>query len=120
MDPLPILVERNLSRVIEKEFEFCEQVECLRQELATSQDYHLERLFAVVDDCLMTWIDTNSLKRFLVKCRMYPNQRILTAAVRRMDLNGNARISFKEFTDFIQPMENFTKESLARMKTASA
>jgi hypothetical protein len=59
--------------VIEKEVEFCEQVECLKQELATTQDYNLNRLFDAVDDCHMKWVDTSSLKRFLVKCRMYPN-----------------------------------------------
>ena len=47
---------------------------------------------------------------------MYPNQRILTAAIRRMDLSGDARLSQREFFDSIQPMENFTKGSLSQLK----
>jgi len=34
-----------------------------------------------------------------------------------MDLNGDARITKKEFNDSMAPMENFTKESLVRLKS---
>jgi hypothetical protein len=36
-----------------------------------------------------------------------------------MDLDGDARISSKEFLDSIQPMESYTKESLSRMKATN-
>jgi hypothetical protein len=85
----------------------------LKQDLASAYDYNLEALYKCVDDCNFNFIDTSNLKRFLVKCCIYPNDALL-----RMDLDADARLNLKEFEDGVRPLENFTKGSIVEMKKA--
>jgi Ca2+-binding EF-hand superfamily protein len=48
------------------------------------------------------------LKRFLVKCGVIPNDNLLLAIIRRMDLDADAKLNFKEFVDGIRPLEAYT------------
>ena len=88
----------------------------LKQELATCYDYNLDNLYGEIDDCNFKFIDTSNLKRFLVKCSVYPSDGLLIAIIRRMDLDADARLNQKEFFDGIGPLENYTKESLKEFK----
>jgi hypothetical protein len=90
----------------------------LKQDLASAYDYNLEALYHCVDDCNFNFIDTSNLKRFLVKCSIYPNDALLISIIRRMDLDADARLSIKEFEDGVRPIENFTKGSVQEMKKA--
>ena len=92
------------------------QIEMLKQDLATSYDFNIEGCYKIVDDCNFGFIDTSNLKRFLVKCCIYASDALLIAIIRRMDLDADARLSKREFSDGIQPLENFTKGSLTEMK----
>lgn len=60
----------------------------------------------------MRFIDSAAIKRFLIKCRIYPSDSLLIAVIRRLDLDADARLCYQEFRDGIMPMENFTKGSL--------
>lgn len=71
-----------------------------------------------MDDCNFNFVDTSNLKRFLVKCCIYPNDALLISIIRRMDLDADARLSLKEFEDGVRPIENFTKGSIVEMKKA--
>jgi hypothetical protein len=90
----------------------------LKQDLAASYDFNLEALYKCIDDCNFNFIDTSNLKRFLVKCCIYPNDALLISIIRRMDLDADARLNLKEFEDGVRPIENFTKGSLGEMKKA--
>ena len=90
----------------------------LKQDLASAYDYNLEALYHCVDDCNFNFIDTSNLKRFLVKCSIYPNDALLISIIRRMDLDADARLSIKEFEDGVRPIENLTKGSVQEMKKA--
>ena len=48
------------------------------------------------------------MKRFLIKCGLIPNQNLLLAIIRRMDIDADAKLNQKEFTDSIRPNDNFT------------
>lgn len=65
----------------------------------------------------MRFIDSAAIKRFLIKCRVYPSDDLLIAVVRRLDLDADARLNYKEFRDGVLPLENFTKTSLKHFKT---
>ena len=53
---------------------------------------------------------------------MIPNDGLLLALIRRMDLDADAKLNLKEFIDGIRPIENFTakkfQQSKMRPKTA--
>ena len=70
-----------------------------------------------IDDCNLRFIDSAAIKRFLIKCRVYPSDDLLIAVVRRLDLDADARLSYKEFRDGVLPLENFTKTSLKHFKS---
>ena len=89
-----------------------------KQDLAASYDYNLEALYHCIDDCNFNFIDTSNLKRFLVKCAIYPNDALLISIIRRIDLDADARLNLKEFEDGVRPIENFTKGSIVEMKKA--
>ena len=84
----------------------------LKQQLASSYDFSVDRLMGEMDDCNLKFIDSSAIKRFLIKYRVYPSDDLLIAVIRRLDLDADARLSRKEFKDGILPMENFTKGSL--------
>lgn len=65
-------------------------------------------LFKSVDDWNYKYIDQINLKRFLVKCSVLPNDNLLVAIIRRMDLDADAKLNFKEFIDAVRPIENYT------------
>lgn len=69
---------------------------------------------------LLKFLDTQSIKRFMVKARMYPTDEVLIALVRRLDLNSDARLGRKEFIDGVTPMENYTKGSVIQFAKAVA
>lgn len=73
----------------------------------------------MIDDCNFGFIDTSNLKRFLVKCCIYASDALLISIIRRMDLDADARLSKREFSDGIIPLENFTKGSLSEMKKSA-
>jgi len=80
----------------------------LKQQLASRYDYCLDMLFKAVDDWNYKYIDQVNLKRFLIKCSVLPNDNLLIAIIRRIDLDADAKLNFKEFIDCIRPIENFT------------
>lgn len=65
-----------------------------------------------MDDCSLRFIDSAAIKRFLIKCRVYPSDDLLIAVIRRLDMDADARLCYKEFRDGVLPLENFTKGSL--------
>jgi hypothetical protein len=44
----------------------------------------------------------------LIKCSVLPNENLLISVIRRIDLDADAKLNFKEFIDAIRPIENFT------------
>jgi hypothetical protein len=76
--------------------------------LASRYDFCLDLLFKAVDDWNYKYIDQVNLKRFLIKCSVLPNEHLLVAIIRRIDLDADAKLNFKEFIDAIRPIENFT------------
>jgi len=88
----------------------------LKQQLVSQYDFNFDRLIRELDDCNLRFIDTAAIKRFLIKCRVYPSDDLLIAVIRRLDLDSDARLCRKEFFDGIMPLENFTKGSLIQFQ----
>ena len=84
----------------------------MRQDLVNQFDFQKERVFAHVDDCNLKFIDTHTLKRFLKKCGVIADKKIIICIIRRFDLDCDSRLSKEEFLDGIQPLERFTRQTL--------
>ena len=79
----------------------------------------MEMLFKSVDDWNYKYIDQINLKRFLIKCSVLPNDTLLIAIIRRVDLDADAKLNFREFIDSIRPIENFTVKKAVKPSIAS-
>jgi hypothetical protein len=113
---LPYDVERALKVLIHKELKLAINSEMLKQELACRYDFNIDSLYMEIDDCNLKYICTSSLKRFLIKCQVYPSDDLLIALIRRLDLDSDAKLTRHEFQDGIMPIENFTKGSAGQFK----
>ena len=76
----------------------------------------MEALFSCIDDWNYKYVDVVNLKRFLIKCQVIPNNGLLVAIIRRMDLDADAKLNLREFYDAIRPLENFTVKKFASTK----
>jgi len=50
----------------------------------------------------------------LIKCSVLPNDNLLIAVIRRIDLDADAKLNFREFIDAIRPIENFTNKKASK------
>ena len=97
-ETLPYDVERMLATLIERELRFYREQEKLKYELVSRFDFSMQGMFAEVDDWNYKYIDIKNLKRFLMKTSVYPDDNALRAILRRLDTDGDARLSFREFS----------------------
>jgi hypothetical protein len=51
----------------------------------------------------MKYIDADNLKLFLVRCSYIPNDNLVMAIIRRMDLDCDAKLNLLEFIDALSP-----------------
>jgi Ca2+-binding EF-hand superfamily protein len=78
--------------------------------LASRYDYSIEKLFKDVDDINYGYVDSSNLKRFLIKCGIFPNEALLISILRRFDLDADAKLNKKEFTEGLRPAaDDFSK-----------
>ena len=96
-------MERLLAKLIQKELKLAREGERIKQELASRYDYNLERLYKDVDDINYGYVDASNLKRFLIKCGLFPNEGMLISILRRFDLDADAKLSKKEFVEGVRP-----------------
>jgi Ca2+-binding EF-hand superfamily protein len=100
---LPFEVERLLTRLLQKELNLAKEGERMKQELAASYDYSLDRLFSDVDDINYKYIDASTLKRFLIKVGIAPTDKLLIGILRRFDVDADAKLNQKEFKQGLTP-----------------
>ena len=60
--------------------------------MAESFDFNADRLYALVDDCNLKFIDSVAIKRFLAKCGEVVSEKRLTAMIRRWDLDADCKL----------------------------
>lgn len=65
--------------------------------MESSYDFTFIKAFKVIDDWGYGWIDHANLNRFLKNLGYKPTKRDLIGILRRYDMDGDAKISFKEF-----------------------
>ena len=105
-ESLPYDVERNLTLLFEKELHLIKEVEQLKSEVITRFDFSVKGMFNEIDDWNYKYIDIKNMKRFLTKTSVYAEEWLLKGVIRRLDADGDARLSLKEFTVAVSPIKS--------------
>ncbi len=69
----------------------------------------MELAFNCIDDWKYGYIDRKNLKSFFRKHLYLASTRECIAIIRRFDLDADARLSLKEFTEGLKPNEPYSK-----------
>ena len=80
-------------------------------------------MFVEIDTMRINYVDCLNLKQFLIKWSYLPNDNLLLAIIRRMDLDGVAKLNFMEFIDALRPLENYysrLEKARAKLRRNSA
>lgn len=101
---LPRDIELALTNVIEKEIDLQRRLETLKRELEVQYDYSPFAAFRSVDRYNSGVIDTVNCGSFLRQNGHYASEMELLAIIRRIDTDGNARINYSEFAEFVRPL----------------
>lgn len=89
----------------------------MKRELAATPKYNLQQIFREIDRAGLKFIDRNSLKSFLLRFSFVPNDNLVLAIIRRVDLDCDAKLSFLEFVEAVRPVED---QPTARLKSAQS
>ena len=69
----------------------------MKRNLENSYDFNILKAFRAIDDWSYSYIDQSNLKRFLRNTGHISTKQELIAILRRFDMDGDAKINFKEF-----------------------
>jgi hypothetical protein len=86
------------------EIDFQYGVEQAKRDLANVPGFSIRRCFKAMDEANTKFIDESSLRRYLKKVGHSPLKSELIAIMRRLDIDGDKRISFEEFSEALSPL----------------
>jgi Ca2+-binding EF-hand superfamily protein len=104
-DYLPRDIENALTAVLERELDLHRRLEILKNELEVRYDYSTYAAFKAIDRYNEGYVNTYNLGQFLKNNSYYASERELLAIIRRIDTDGDAKLSYSEFSDFIRSSE---------------
>ena len=96
-ESLPMRVERALSQLIFKEVRFQLKSDEMKRNIENCYDFSIQKAFAAIDDWSYSYIDQHNLNRFLKSTGHYATKKDIVCILRRLDLDGDAKINFVEF-----------------------
>ena len=102
---LESLIEKELALLLAKEIDFELRLEQLKSDLEKFNRFSIRRAFKAIDFQNHRVIDEVSLRRFLKRVGHQPIKHELTAIMRRFDLDGDAKLSFTEFSEALTPIQ---------------
>lgn len=103
-DALPRDIECGMLEVIDNELTLLRLQDKLRNECEVRYDYNLGAAFRSVDKYNDGRIDAFNLGAFLRSQGHYASEKELLSIIRRVDTDGDARLSFAEFSEFMRPI----------------
>jgi Ca2+-binding EF-hand superfamily protein len=101
-DRLPHDIEAGMVQVIEQELALMRRQDVLRGDCEHRYDYTIAAAYRSVDRHHDGRIDSFNLGAFLRSCGHYAGERELLSIIRRFDTDGDARLSFGEFSEFMR------------------
>ena len=118
-DFLTIDVERDITNLLLAEIELHNKSEKLKQELESQPDFSGEAVFRAIDDWGYGFVDQSNIKGFLRNFKHVASDEECVAIVRRLDLDGDAKLNMDEFVMGVLAQEPFSK-MIIRDKQAKA
>ncbi|CDW85220.1 ef hand family protein [Stylonychia lemnae] len=97
-------VEQSLSLLLENEINFHLIIEQQKKDLENCPDFNARRAFKALDELKYNFINEANLKIFLRNMGHQVIKKELVAILRRLDLDGDSKISFQEFAEGIKPV----------------
>ena len=123
-DSLPYDIERAMCEILEKEIDLQRRLDILKRDLEVRYDYTPLSAYRSVDKYNDGRIDTFNLGSFLRSCGHYATEAELLAIVRRIDTDGDARLSYSETAEFLRssnpPSRAVLEEAERAERAASA
>lgn len=84
-------------------------MEELKQRIACTKTFEIELAFQHIDDWSYGYIDRKNLKSFFRKHSHVASNNECVSIIRRLDLDADARLSLREFTDGLTPNDPYSK-----------
>jgi hypothetical protein len=91
-----------MSQLIFKEVNLHLKAENMKRSLESSYDFSVKAAFKAIDDWNYNFIDKQNLKRFLRSMGHLASKQEIVAILRRLDLDGDAKINLQEFGEAIK------------------
>lgn len=101
-DNLPFPVEMALSDLISAEIRLLKRLESGKDALQTRYDYSSYAAFRGIDRYNEGNLNVFNLRQFYRMFYSYPSDRELLQVVRRIDTDGDAKVSYPEFSEFMR------------------
>ncbi|CAG9319367.1 unnamed protein product [Blepharisma stoltei] len=99
---LSLDVEFLLSRLLEKEISLQRRLETIRKELEASPDFSIFKAFETIDYPPTSFVTRNKIFDFLRKNLVSAFNDDIDGILRRLDIDGDERLSYGEFSDAIK------------------
>jgi hypothetical protein len=104
-DNLPRDIEIALTELLERELDLHRRQDILKRDLEIRYDYSSYAAFRAIDKYNEGNINTFNLSTFLKNNGHYASEKELLAIIRRIDTDGDAKLSYSEFSEFIRSSE---------------
>ena len=117
---LTLDVEFLLARLLEKEISFQRRLEQSRKDLAIRYDFTIISGFGILDYPSTSFISRDKLYGYLRKNNKLSFEDDIDAILRRMDVDGDERLSFTEFSDFVRTKEPIISSPSRRSPSRSS
>jgi Ca2+-binding EF-hand superfamily protein len=101
-DMLPIRVEQALTTLLLRELKMQNKVEGIKRHLEFQYDFNIQSAFKIIDDWSYGYLDQRNLRRFLRTTGVLLSNQELIAMIRRIDLDGDAKVGYEEFFEGVK------------------
>lgn len=95
-------IESTLAEIILKEINLARNIEALKRALVQSYDFSSTAAFNTLDRWKRGYLDVFALDDFFRKIHHPLSDYVIMAIIRRIDTEGDAKIGFMEFAEFMR------------------
>ena len=103
-------MERDLTDLLVMELKFMREIEFLKEDLKRRYDFSEYSAFRTIDRYNESYIHVDNLRSFLRFHGQYLIDREILQIIRRFDTDGDAKISYIEFSDFMKTSRQQMRE----------
>lgn len=90
-------IEYSFVRLLEKELEFVRSLSIAIRELSLAYDFNVLDAFRTIDTLRIDNINTESIRKFLIRNFISPTEQDVLAIFKRIDIDRDYRITYLEF-----------------------